>query len=114
MHCLRADPVFLRCAFAQGKPLAAAQDIRWQGGGSIGRYKHGVRQDGRPGPAYIDEISAIGTIAVQDDDKLPGRAAAGRLKAWSGKKGSAHGLTVYSAGFSEELEGDGAGAVRRR
>src|SRR5579862_7193176 len=65
-----AEPALIWIAEGERKPLATdrrlAARLR-----RMGRYEGRVRQRLLPGAADVDQVVAIGAVAVQEDDKLP-------------------------------------------
>ena len=67
------------------EPLPAHRRLR-AGLGRVGRDEGGVGQQGLPLPADLDQVLAVGAVAVQQHDKLPspGRRAC-RSRRWLGR-----------------------------
>ena len=80
-----ADPAFVRIAEGQCEPLPADRSLPARLG-RMRRHECRLRQQLLPGAADLDEIVAVGTIAVQEHHKLPRRAGARRqpwpVKTW--------------------------------
>ncbi len=76
-----ANPAFVRIAEGERKPFAPdrrlAARVR-----RVRRHEGGVRQQALPGPADIDQVVAVGAIAVQEHDQLLGGAGS-RLQTWA-------------------------------
>jgi hypothetical protein len=51
----------------------------------VRRDERGVRQKALPGPAEIDQVVAVGAIAVQEHDEALGRLSAGWFEPWAVK-----------------------------
>ncbi len=103
-----ADPALVRIAERQRKPLPADRRLR-AGLRRVRRHEGGVRQQALPGAADLDQVVAVGAVAVQEHHELraPGPSAARgadrraqrpsrtplalvRLQAWRG--GDRHGI----------------------
>src|ERR1019366_8809552 len=76
-----AGPALARITERQGKPFAPdrrlAATVR-----RMRRYEGGVRQQASPSAADLDQVIAVGAIAVQEHHQLP-RGARARLDSWS-------------------------------
>ncbi len=87
-----ADPALVGIAEGEPEPLPA--DRRLPAGlGRMRRDEGGVRQDRLPGAADIDQVVAVGAIAVQENHEALGLAGC-RLKAWSAQSGHSVSLSV--------------------
>ena len=74
-----AAPALVGITHGEGKPLPAH---RRHGAalGRIGRHKIGVGQQSPPLTADLDQVGAVGAIAVQEHHQLARRAACARLE----------------------------------
>src|SRR5580704_15089508 len=69
---IHADPAFVRIAKGQRKPLPA--DGRHTAGfGRVWRHERRLRHQPLPGLADIDEVIAVGAIAMQEYNELARR-----------------------------------------
>ena len=74
-----AGPALVRIAERQRKPFAADRRLPARVR-RMRRHEGGIRQQTLPGAADVDQVVAVGAIAVQEHDELLGRAGA-RLEA---------------------------------
>ena len=72
-----ANPAFVRIAEGQRKPLPADRRLAARLG-RMRRDESGLRQNLLPSAADLDQVVAVGAIAMQEDDELSGRAGAWR------------------------------------
>src|SRR5690606_39264642 len=72
-------PALVRIAERERKPLPA--DWRHAAGlRGVRGDEGGVRQQRLPGTADVDQVVAVGTVAMQEDHELAGRLARTRLE----------------------------------
>src|SRR6516165_19973 len=71
------DPALIRIAKGQREPLPADRRLTARLG-RVRRDEGGMRQHFLPGAADLDQVVAVSTIAVQENDKLLRRAGTGR------------------------------------
>ena len=77
-----ADPALVRIAEGQRKPLPADRRLAARLG-RVGRHEGGIGQRRLPHPAELDEVVAVGAIAVEEDHELARRPAGMRGQAWA-------------------------------
>src|SRR5262249_12231579 len=70
-----AEPAFVRIAERERKPLSADGSLA-AGLRRVWRDKSGIRQEPLPGAADVDEVVAVGAIAVQKHHQLARRSGA--------------------------------------
>ena len=75
-----ADPALVGIAHRERKPLPADRRLA-AGLRCVRRDERGVRQQPLPGATDLDQIVAVGAVAVQEDDELAGRPGL-RLEPW--------------------------------
>ena len=78
---LDAGPALVGIAERERKPFAPDRRLSARVRG-VRRHKGGIRQQASPSPPELDQVVAVGAIAVQEHDELPGLAGA-RLDSWS-------------------------------
>src|SRR4051812_49167851 len=71
---VHAGPALVRVAEGQVEPLLAAAALA-AGFGCMRGNEGGLRQQWLPGAADLDQVVAVGAIAMQENHELPGRTA---------------------------------------